>query len=153
MKRLHVHVSVENLRDSIRYYSALFAAQPTVAKPDYAKWMLDDPCMNFAISQRGQAPGLDHLGIQAESAGELAELEQRLQAAELPHVAQPGSNCCYAQSDKHWSLDPSGIAWEAFHTLDSIPTFGEHDRPAAVSCCSPEQELACAATSTSAKCC
>ncbi|MDR2154125.1 MAG: glyoxalase/bleomycin resistance/dioxygenase family protein [Burkholderiaceae bacterium] len=153
MKRLHVHVSVENLSDSIRYYSALFAAQPTVTKPDYAKWMLDDPRMNFAISRRGQAPGLDHLGIQAESAEELAELEQRLQSAELPHVAQPGSNCCYARSDKHWSLDPSGIAWEAFHTLDSIPTFGEHDRPAAASCCSPVQKLSCAAASVAAKCC
>jgi hypothetical protein len=154
MKRLHVHVSVVNLAESIRFYSALFAAEPTVTKTDYAKWMLDDPRMNFAISEHaGQAKGLDHLGIQAESADELAGLEQRLQAAELPHLAQPGSNCCYARSDKHWSLDPSGIAWETFHTLDSIPTYGEHRRPDEASCCSPVQQLASIAAPNAAKCC
>lgn len=152
MKRFHVHVSVENLNDSIRFYSAMFAAEPSITKSDYAKWMLDDPCVNFAISQRGQTKGLDHLGIQADSTEELHELELRMRAAELPHFAQPSSNCCYAKSDKHWSLDPSGIPWEAFHTLDSIPTYGEHNKQASqdttASCCSPIQ-----LTSKTAKCC
>ncbi|MDR2220021.1 MAG: glyoxalase/bleomycin resistance/dioxygenase family protein [Methylobacillus sp.] len=145
MKRLHVHVSVENLTDSIRFYSAMFAAEPAITKPDYAKWMLDDPHVNFAISQRGQARGLDHLGIQAENDEELHDLEERIKTAELPHLAQPGSNCCYAKSDKHWSLDPNGIPWEAFHTLDSIPIYGEDSRHDAeqtqASCCSPVQQL------------
>ena len=125
MKRMHLHISVADLQQSIRFYSGMFAAAPTVVKDDYAKWMLDDPRINFAISKRGRAIGLDHLGIQTESSGELQEIEQRLKAAELPHLSQPGSSCCYAQSDKHWSMDPNGIAWEAFHTLDIIPTFGK----------------------------
>lgn len=124
MKRLHIHVSVEDLSESIRFYSALFASQPAVTKDDYAKWMLDDPRVNFAISKRGRAKGVDHLGIQAESAEELSELGARMQAAELPQLTQSGASCCYAKSDKHWSVDPSGIAWETFHTMDSIPTFG-----------------------------
>jgi catechol 2,3-dioxygenase-like lactoylglutathione lyase family enzyme len=149
MNRFHVHVAVADLDQSVRFYSALFAAEPTVSKPDYAKWMLDDPRVNFAISKRGQAQGLDHLGIQAEGAEELAELERRLQAANLPHLAQPGSNCCYAQSDKHWSLDPSGIPWETFHTLGAIPIYGEHERPAAgASCCGPAQQPAAGAAPT-----
>lgn len=130
MKRLHVHVSVDNLAASIRFYSGIFAAEPTLEQADYAKWMLDDPRVNFAISKRGRAKGLDHLGIQAESAEELQEIEQRLQAADLPHLPQPNSSCCYAKSDKHWSIDPNGIAWEAFHTLGSIPTYGENTREA-----------------------
>ena len=142
MKRLHIHVSVDNLAESIRFYSAMFATEPTVAQSDYAKWMLDDPRVNFAISQRGRVAGLDHLGIQAESADELEELNQRLQSASLPHVSQPDSTCCYARSDKHWSLDPSGIPWEAFHTLESIPTYGKHTReatqdPQQSACCTP----------------
>ncbi|MDR0780582.1 MAG: VOC family protein [Pseudomonadales bacterium] len=153
MKRLHVHVSVENMADSIRFYSALFAVEPTITKSDYAKWMLDDPRVNFAISQRGQNKGLDHLGIQAENADELAELDQRLQTAGLPNLAQPGSNCCYAKSDKHWSLDPSGIAWEAFHTLDTIPTYGEDSQAIGASCCSPVHQLAAAAAPKTSRCC
>lgn len=130
MKRLHVHVSVENLADSIRFYSSMFAAEPTVQKSDYAKWQLEDPWVNFAISKRGDAVGVDHLGIQVETADELAEMEHRLQAAQLPHLPQQGSSCCYAKSDKHWSVDPSGIPWEAFHTLDSIPVYGNDTRGA-----------------------
>lgn len=140
MKRLHIHVSVDNLAESIRFYTAMFAAEPTVTESDYAKWMLDDPRVNFAISQRGAKAGLDHLGIQAESTNELEELNQRIQTANLPHLAQPDSNCCYARSDKYWSLDPSGIPWEAFHTLGSIPTYGEHAREAMQTqsaCCTP----------------
>ena len=144
MKRLHIHVAVDQLSESIRFYSALFAAQPSVQHDDYAKWMLDNPRVNFAISQRGRAAGLDHLGIQADTAEELAELEQRMRQAELPHLAQPNSSCCYAESDKHWSMDPSGIAWETFHTLNHIPTYGTDPRA---------NEPTTATTSPSASCC
>jgi len=138
MKRLHVHVSVENLAESIRFYSALFARGPTVTKDDYAKWMLDDPRINFAISRRGHKVGLDHLGVQVESEAELTEMHTRLANAELPMEAQIGANCCYAKSDKYWTVDPQGIAWEAYHTLDSIPAFGE-SRPEenTAACCAP----------------
>ncbi len=124
MLRLHLHLAVTSLSDSIRFYSALFAAEPSVLKPDYAKWMLDDPCVNFAISQRGAAPGLDHLGLQVESGAELEALNQRLAAAALPVSAQTGTTCCYAESDKYWTVDPQGIPWEAFHSLSAIPVFG-----------------------------
>jgi catechol-2,3-dioxygenase len=138
MKRLHVHVSVENLAESIRFYSALFASEPTVTKDDYAKWMLDDPRVNFAISMRGREPGLDHLGVQVESEEELNEMQKRLGNAELPVEAQIGTNCCYAKSDKYWTVDPQGIAWESYHTLDSIPTFGEYRaEESASACCAP----------------
>lgn len=124
MKRMHVHVCVENLDDSIRFYSALFNAKPVVTKVDYAKWMLDDPRVNFAISQRGRHVGVDHLGIQVESDEELAEMSTRLDAAALPKEAQLGAACCYARSDKYWTMDPQGVAWETYYTLDTIPTFG-----------------------------
>ncbi|CAE6724985.1 Cadmium-induced protein CadI [Paraburkholderia domus] len=125
MKRMHVHISVENLADSVRFYSALFDAPPVVAKDDYAKWMLNDPRVNFAISQRGQQIGVDHLGIQVESDEELAEMNARLDAAALPKETQTATACCYARSNKYWTVDPQGIAWETYHTLDSVPTFGE----------------------------
>ncbi len=124
MKRLHVHVAVAELDASIAFYSKLFGAQPTVVQPDYAKWMLDDPRVNFAISARGIAPGLDHLGIQTESGAELDDLRSRLNAAGARLVSEAGAACCYARSDKHWVIDPQGLAWEAFHTLEAIPTFG-----------------------------
>lgn len=130
MKRLHVHLAVKDLAASIRFYSALFASEPTVEKPDYAKWMLDDPRVNFAISQRGAAPGLDHLGIQVESETELAEMHTR-EGAAMPVDAQPGAACCYARSDKYWTMDPQGIPWESYHTLSDITTFGEPKRAAA----------------------
>ena len=126
MKRLHVHVAVDNLADSIGFYSKMFAAEPTVLKSDYAKWMLDDPRVNFAISQRGLDVGVNHLGIQVESADELAEMETRLAALQTPMLAQENAPCCYAKSNKYWVEDPSGIAWETFHTLDSIPVYGDH---------------------------
>lgn len=125
MKRLHVHVSVDNLADSIKFYSTMFAAEPTVVKTDYAKWMLADPRVNFAISRRGAEPGLDHIGIQVESASELSDMQSRLEALQPGVEKEEGVACCYARSDKYWVTDPSGIAWETFHTLDSIPTFGE----------------------------
>src|SRR3989454_11207676 len=117
MKRIHVHVGVEDLPTAIGFYSALFATQPTVVKPDYAKWMLDDPRVNFAISTRSARPGLDHLGIQAESNAELEEIGMRLAQADVSTLPQKGASCCYAKSDKDWTLDPQGIAWESFHTL------------------------------------
>ena len=125
MKRFHVHVSVGNLQKNIRFYSSIFGAQPAVVKEDYAKWMLDDPRVNFAISTRGHQPGVNHLGIQAESDAELKELRLRLIEAQAPMLEQQEAACCYVKSDKYWTVDPQGIAWESFHTLDSIPVFGE----------------------------
>ena len=135
MKRLHVHVAVEDLAASIRFYSAMFAAEPTVCKADYAKWMLDDPRVNFAISARGAEAGLNHLGIQVESASELAEMNARLKNLETEVVEEMGTACCYAKSDKYWATDPQGIAWETYHTLDSVPVFGGQE---ASGCCVPE---------------
>ncbi|NGM88510.1 glyoxalase/bleomycin resistance/dioxygenase family protein [Parapusillimonas sp. SGNA-6] len=143
MKRFHVHVAVADLPASIRYYSALFAAEPTAVKADYAKWALEDPRVNFAISSLGAAPtklGVDHLGIQVETAVELAEMQARLETARLPIEEQNNTTCCYAKSDKYWSIDPQGVAWESFHTLDGAPTYG-HSRQgpdSSTTCCSPE---------------
>jgi len=136
VKRLHVHVAVHDLQQSIRFYSALFAAQPTVKKDDYAKWMLDDPRVNFAISTRANKAGLDHLGIQAENGEELEDLGSRLAQADVAVTAQKGASCCYAKSDKYWTIDPQGIAWESFHTLDSVPMYGKDTRqPKPAACC------------------
>jgi len=138
MKRFHVHVAVHDLRQSIRFYSALFGAQPSVEKPDYAKWMLDDPRVNFAISTRASKPGVDHLGIQAESGPELEELGSPLAQADVAVTPQKGASCCYAKSDKYWTIDPQGIAWESFHTLDSVPVYGSDSRDrerARAACC------------------
>jgi len=139
MKRLHLHVAVDNLADSIKFYSGMFGTKPSVVKPDYAKWMLEDPCVNFAISQRGAKAGLDHLGIQVESAEELGEMQARLEALQPHVVKQENMSCCYAKSDKYWLTDPSGLQWETFHTLDSIPVFGEPNASEAgkESCCIP----------------
>ncbi|GAC1405611.1 MAG: ArsI/CadI family heavy metal resistance metalloenzyme [Burkholderiaceae bacterium] len=139
MKRLHVHVSVENLADSIRFYSSMFAVEPTVQKADYAKWMLDDPRVNFAISQRGAQTGLNHLGIQVESGTELDEMQARLESLQPGVEKEEDVACCYAKSDKYWVTDPQGIAWETFHTLDTIPVFGEDhtEQPAKAACCNP----------------
>ena len=125
MKRLHVHVSVADLQQSIRFYSSLFHSEPTVVKDDYAKWMLDDPRVNFAISTLAETHGLNHLGIQVESDEELEEMRGRVIAADTPVVEQRDAACCYAKSNKHWIVDPQGIAWETFHTLSSIPVFGD----------------------------
>lgn len=125
MKRLHIHIAVDDLEQNIRFYTALFQSQPTVLENDYAKWQLDDPRVNFAISSRGRRPGLDHLGLQVESNEELEAVQQGLAAAALPVAEQKKAACCYAQSDKYWSVDPQGIAWEAFHSLSSIPMFGD----------------------------
>jgi catechol 2,3-dioxygenase-like lactoylglutathione lyase family enzyme len=143
MKRLHVHVAVHDLQQSIRFYSALFAAQPSVTKDDYAKWMLDDPRVNFAISKRGAKSGLDHLGIQAENAAELEAIGSQLAQADVSTLEQKGASCCYAKSDKYWTIDPQGIAWESFHSLGTVPVYGDDGRQAAVkaekkaACCVP----------------
>jgi hypothetical protein len=125
MKRLHVHVAVNDIAQSIGCYSALFAAQPAVVKSDYAKWMLDDPRVNFAISTRGRAPGLDHLGIQVENAGELNEVYARLRQAGGNIIEQGETACCYAKSEKSWIDDPAGIAWETFLTTGESITYGD----------------------------
>jgi len=141
MRRFHVHVGVLDLQKSVRFYSALFAAEPVVQKPDYAKWMLDDPRVNFAISTRSQKTGVDHLGIQAENGAELEELASRLAQADVSVLPQKAASCCYAKSDKYWTLDPQGVAWESFHSLDSVPVYGEDgrmpDETRQSACCSP----------------
>lgn len=140
MKRFHVHLAVADLETSVRFYSALFATEPTVVKDDYAKWMLDDPRVNFAISQRGAQPGLDHLGFQVDSDAELAQINERLSAADLPSVEESNAACCYVRSNKYWSVDPQGVAWEGFHSLSDIPTFNEVDtvEEGATACCAPK---------------
>jgi catechol 2,3-dioxygenase-like lactoylglutathione lyase family enzyme len=124
MKRFHVHVAVPHLADGIRFYSTLFGAEPAVRKDDYAKWMLDDPRVNFAISQRGGASGVNHLGFQVDSGEELEAMHAQLSAADDSIVAEKEANCCYAVSDKYWVTDPAGVAWETFHSLGSIPIYG-----------------------------
>ena len=136
MKRLHIHVSVDNLEESIRFYSSLFAHEPALVKNDYAKWLLDDPRVHLAISARSRKPGVDHLGIQVENEEELKEMGARLESAALPATQQTGATCCYSKSDKYWTLDPQGIAWETFHTLDSVPIYGEDtQRNENTACC------------------
>ena len=126
MKRLHVHVAVDDLERSIRFYSTLFSAEPSVVKPDYAKWMLEDPRVNFAISSRGQDHvGLDHLGIQVERADELAEVYGRLKQAKGLVLEQGATTCCYARSEKSWIVDPQGVAWEAFFTQGESTVYGD----------------------------
>jgi len=142
MKRfhVHVHVHVEDLAKSIAFYSKMFAAEPSRREADYAKWMIDDPRLNFAISTRGGEPGVDHLGIQVDSADELAELKGRAQAADLTLLDEGATSCCYARSEKHWITDPQGVAWEHFHTLGDIPVFSQRQSdPAdqAAACCAP----------------
>jgi len=136
MKRLHVHVAVDDLADSIRFYSSLFGADPSARQSDYAKWQLDDPRVNFAISARGRAAGVDHLGMQVETDSELREVAARLAAANRPVLEQKDANCWYARGDKAWSLDPQGVRWETFLTRDSITVYGEDSAAAAASGCS-----------------
>jgi catechol 2,3-dioxygenase-like lactoylglutathione lyase family enzyme len=143
MKRFHVHAHVDDLQASIAFYSKMFAAEPARRETDYAKWMLEDPRVNFAISTRGGKPGVDHLGFQTDTEEELADLKARAQAADLTLVDQGTVSCCYARGEKHWVTDPQGIPWEHFHTLANIPVFSE--RPATVPRES-EGSACCAAT-------
>ncbi len=140
MKRFHVHVGVTDLNTSIGFYAALFGIQPSVLKEDYAKWMLDDPHINFAISTRSGRAGVDHLGLQAESSEELADIEVNLKQASQDVLELKNTSCCYATSDKYWVQDPAGIAWEAFHTLGSVPVFAEEPAAGQSACCSPTLE-------------
>jgi catechol 2,3-dioxygenase-like lactoylglutathione lyase family enzyme len=147
MKRMHVHVAVDDLQRSIGFYSALFAAPPAVVKADYAKWMLDDPRVNFAISTRGKQPGLDHLGIQVESKDELGDVYACLRQAGGTIVEQGQTTCCYAQSEKSWIDDPAGISWETFLTTGESTDYGvsvENDPRVAhaKACCAPQTGLA-----------
>lgn len=159
MKRLHLHVSVDDLPNAVRFYGALFAAPPSVEKPDYAKWMLEDPRVNFAISVRGHEPGLDHLGIQVETPEELRDVYARLRAADAPMLEEGATTCCYAKSEKSWATDPAGLSWETFLTTGESTVYGDgragrdaptaapadtagaccaRTAPAAVACCGPE---------------
>jgi catechol 2,3-dioxygenase-like lactoylglutathione lyase family enzyme len=152
MKRLHVHVSVKDLSASIRFYRTLFDAEPVVTKSDYAKWMLEDPRVNFAISTHRQPVGVNHLGFQVETDEELRRMRAQLEAADARMVEENEQPCCYARSDKYWVTDPTGIAWETFHTLGSIPVYGEDTRVfdhgasvvpvenSAAACCVPAQK-------------
>ena len=157
MKRLHVHMAVESLEQSIRFYSILFASEPTVIKPDYAKWMLDDPRVNFAISTHtGRAAGLDHLGIQVENTDELHEVYDRLRKAERPVLEEGATTCCYAQSEKSWTSDPAGVAWETFHTTGESTIYGTSAPIEEVTnggaCCGPSTNMVVEPTSPEACC-
>src|ERR1700689_3708662 len=152
MKRLHVHVAVNDIPKSIGFYSALFGARPAIVKTDYAKWMLDDPRVNLAISTRGREPGLDHLGIQVKNAGELDEVYARLREAGGNIIEQGETACCYAKSEKSWIDDPAGISWETFHSTGESIDYGDgsgentariaHEKQSA--CCAPQQAAAAA---------
>ena len=139
MNRLHVHISVDDIEQNIRFYSALFGNEPSVTKTDYAKWDLAEPAVNFAISKRGAKTGLDHVGIQTDNDDDLTAIQARLEQAGIAGREQRNAACCYARSDKYWTQDPQGIAWETFHSLDTIPTFScGDDEPAAKGCCVPD---------------
>jgi hypothetical protein len=168
MKRFHVHVAVSDLDKSIAFYSAMFGEDPSVVKSDYAKWMLEDPRINFAISHRGQVPGVNHLGMQAEDDAELEGIHANLQRADASVLAEKDAQCCYARSDKYWVTDPQGIAWESFRSLATIQLFGSTesdvsgattssncggDATALASCCSPAEQQAAPAAKSAGGCC
>jgi catechol 2,3-dioxygenase-like lactoylglutathione lyase family enzyme len=159
VKRFHVHAHVDDLQASIAFYSKLFAAEPTRMEADYAKWMLEDPRINFAISNRGGKAGVDHLGFQTDTLEELAELQARAKAADMALLDVGETSCCYARSDKHWVTDPQGIAWEHFHTLADIPVFSESKKTEAAEaspCCAaaaPRGKPVGVAVKPSASCC
>jgi catechol 2,3-dioxygenase-like lactoylglutathione lyase family enzyme len=156
MKRLHVHVGVADIDRSIRFYSTLFAAEPAVTKPDYAKWMLEDPRVNFAISTgKHAAKGIEHLGIQVDSEAELAEVYGRLRAADQPMLEEGATTCCYAKSEKSWIADPQGVVWEAFHTTGEAIDYGQGLRLDALVSANAAQGACCAPDlgATGSSCC
>lgn len=153
MKRFHVHLHVEDLDKSIAFYSELFAAEPARVESDYAKWMLEEPLVNFAISTRGARPGIDHLGFQADDPAELAAMKARAESADMALLDESETTCCYARSEKHWFTDPQGIAWEHFHTLGNIPIFIEEQKADAASACCTPSATASAASTEPAACC
>lgn len=157
MKRFHVHLHVDDLAKNIAFYSAMFNQAPARTEGDYAKWMLQDPPVNFAISTRGAQPGLDHLGIQVESTEELQTLKAQAAQADMAMLDEGETTCCYARSDKYWVTDPQGIAWEQFHTLDNIPVFSqkssEPNQASARACCAPKAPKNVATSKASSGCC
>jgi len=164
MKRFHVHVAVDDLASSIRFYSTVFGAPPTLVKDDYAKWMVEDPRLNFAISARGMKAGVDHLGIQVDSDEALAALRKQVGDAEIVANDQGDAACCYAKSNKYWTTDPQGVAWETFHTLEEIPVFGADSKTAgdriaedtgmeSTACCAPRPKVIPIAGEPAKACC
>lgn len=159
--RFHVHTHVDDLQASIAFYSKMFAAQPTRTESDYAKWHLDNPRLNFAISTRGTKTGVDHLGFQADTPEELAQLKARAAAADQAAVDEGATTCCYARSDKQWVTDPQGIAWEHYQTLEDIPVFSESEqaKPAAAAaqaapaCCPPRGKAIGVPVKAASACC
>lgn len=143
MKRLHIHVAVNNLEESVKFYSTMFSAQPVKLKPDYAKWLLDDPRVSFAVSARGRVPGVDHMGIQVDDDAELAEVRERIKNANLKTYDEGETTCCYAQADKTWVIDPAGVAWEAYRTIGDTEVFGKDqslESESVKTCCAPSAE-------------
>ena len=156
MKRLHIHMGVENLEESIRFYTALFGAEPVKTKADYAKWMVDDPSVNFAISTRASKKGVDHLGIQVDSSQELDAIRAQMSAANISTHSDGETTCCYAKSEKSWVNDPNGIAWEAYHTMDDAQIFSDAEQEEQSACCVPEtkgQPGCCEPSEKTAGCC
>ncbi|HKN14732.1 MAG TPA: ArsI/CadI family heavy metal resistance metalloenzyme [Candidatus Binatus sp.] len=159
MKRMHIHVAVKEIPESIKFYSTMFGVEPSVVKPDYAKWMLEDPRVNFAVSTFGRATGLDHLGVQVETPDELREIAGRLKTARETVVEQRDAACCYARSDKAWATDPNGLSWETFFTMGETTVYGEELRPvtgakkvapASACCVTPAPAGACCGAKTGA---
>ena len=156
MKRFHVHVAVDDLEANVRFYSKVFGSAPTVQKSDYAKWMLEDPRVNFAISNRGAKAGVDHLGFQVDTDEELSALRKQVGDAEIAALDQPDATCCYARSDKYWITDPQGIAWETYRTLGEAAIYGAATKSeAGAACCAPRPKAAVNAPRerVASKCC
>lgn len=155
MKRMHIHVGVAKLEDAIRFYSALFGAEPVKTREDYAKWMLDDPRVNFAISTRAKA-GVDHLGLQVEEEAELEGLRERMKNADMSLYDEGETVCCYARSEKSWVTDPAGVAWEAYQTMEDVELFSAAASVDETACCTPQtqgQPGCCVPSASTAGCC
>jgi catechol 2,3-dioxygenase-like lactoylglutathione lyase family enzyme len=154
MARMHIHISVDDLDRSIDFYSTIFGTKPTTQKTDYAKWLLDNPSINFAISSRGFKPGIEHIGIQAENEDEMSDIRSRLEQGAIETFDDGQTVCCYAESDKSWIRDPSGIPWETYFTMKEAQFFSEHDtEPSGGSCCSPDSVEAKNDCSPNSGCC
>ena len=156
MKRLHIHIGVENIEQALPFYTTLFGADPVKTKPDYAKWLLDDPCVNFAISTRPSKKGVDHLGIQVDGNGELDEVRGRIKSAGLPAFDEGETVCCYAKSDKTWVQDPAGVAWETYRTMEDAEIYGKNPVMSDSACCTPETKgtpNCCEPSEQTAGCC
>ena len=138
MKRMHIHVGVESLDQSIKFYNSLFGAEPVKTKFDYAKWMLEDPRINFAISTRSGKVGVDHLGLQVDEASELEAMRERFSSADMAVFDEGETVCCYARSDKSWVQDPTGIVWEAYEAMQDVQLFSSDEPALGEACCTPE---------------